>query len=260
VERFGGPWANPNLFGVMMATGLALALGVIFSIPDLSRRSFCIVLLCLGATVPLSYGVIQSYSRGAWLGLLLGVVYLVHRCFIIPPCIQKHRRSLRIVALSIVILFSWHLQPIEWRVLQRASNFINGDDFSRLIVLIEPVFNHQDVSPQPTAILCESYAPSCDCVNVLSQIRITTAATIPIFTSMSTETVVFVEICGDVPTVVPFSSRRIYVGTFSILIANGEVETVSDWNVASQVSVEQVLWLRMRSGIVSCRLVACAGR
>jgi O-antigen ligase len=82
--RWSGPWDNPNIYGVLMGTGAALAIGC--AIPHLEfkisnwktdrwRRLKMVFLLVVSGLI--ACGLLKSYSRGAWLATVLGTGYLV---------------------------------------------------------------------------------------------------------------------------------------------------------------------------------------
>jgi O-antigen ligase len=98
-QRWTGPWDNPNLYGVLMGVGVALAVGLLAS--GIWRRaetptcnlqpSTCNFLrrfssrvtrhashlLLLVAAALCAFGLLKSYSRGAWLGTACGLGFLV---------------------------------------------------------------------------------------------------------------------------------------------------------------------------------------
>jgi hypothetical protein len=87
VARRMGPWDNPNLYGMLMGSGMILATGLTFfslgwANASNSRWKFWSCFrsaLFLVAATALCYGLWKSYSRGAWLGACVGSVYLLIR-------------------------------------------------------------------------------------------------------------------------------------------------------------------------------------
>jgi O-antigen ligase len=73
--RWMGFWNNPNTYGMLMGAGmvLALALGLRGWRVDIRRW---ITILCLVTGGMLGVGLVMSYSRGAWLGAGMGLLYL----------------------------------------------------------------------------------------------------------------------------------------------------------------------------------------
>jgi hypothetical protein len=78
--RWMGLWDNPNTYGILMSTGITLAIGLIIKMVSggwrgtIYFKSFLVILLI--ATVMMSGGLIFSYSRGAWLGAVISLLYL----------------------------------------------------------------------------------------------------------------------------------------------------------------------------------------
>jgi O-antigen ligase len=126
--RWTGLWDNPNIYGMLMGAGLTLAIGLRagvrsseFGVRNKSKdsvlsqpaRSFAAVksairnpqsAILLVAAGMMGVGLIFSYSRGAWVGTAVGLLYLakVHGRFkwrwVLPPVL---------VAL-VVICFFWN--------------------------------------------------------------------------------------------------------------------------------------------------------
>ena len=153
-KRWQGPWRSPNLSGLLMATGLVLALGQTFNELALkSKRSnndFKTRLIWLSIYVAavglMTFRLCGSYSRGAWLGCLVGASYLgiwwwhgshqtvtltandqrvkdneiCHRCF---PFVV-------VAALSLFVLAFWNLRDSERPLLRRLFSWGNVNDFS----------------------------------------------------------------------------------------------------------------------------------
>ena len=114
-QRWSGPWDNPNTFGLLMGAGAVLTLGLtVFSYQwsVVSRRvsgarcqvsgvspsfkvsgwkmqirktgKWFLAFLCLVATMLIGRGLVHSYSRGAWVAAMCGVVYLIIRQLGLP--------------------------------------------------------------------------------------------------------------------------------------------------------------------------------
>src|ERR1035437_9150958 len=89
--RWAGPWDNPNTFGLLMGTGIALAVGLFiqsltFKVQGRETESrswklgvgkYAVVILCLLAAIFMARGLLHSYSRGAWFATLCGMVYFL---------------------------------------------------------------------------------------------------------------------------------------------------------------------------------------
>ena len=91
-HRWSGLWANPNMSGVLMAVGVVLAmgwavLGVRCQVSGAKkaesgkRKSEILhwiqIILLAAAAVLCGIGLVRSYCRGAWLGAVCGLAYLV---------------------------------------------------------------------------------------------------------------------------------------------------------------------------------------
>lgn len=76
MPRWIGLWGNPNTYGMLMGAGTMLAIGLLAQIPSLSGNSRFITLLI--SVLVMGVGLILSYSRGAWLGVLVGLLYFAN--------------------------------------------------------------------------------------------------------------------------------------------------------------------------------------
>lgn len=74
--RWSGPWDNPNTSGVLMGVGMVLAVGGLMSKVQSLKSNAYRALLLAAATV-MGVGLLKSYSRGAWLGAVLGLGLLM---------------------------------------------------------------------------------------------------------------------------------------------------------------------------------------
>ncbi len=143
--RWSGPWDNPNIFGLLMGTGVVLALGIMAaSFLMLSGKigKWSCALLCLLAAILMGRGLLHSYSRGAWLGTACGLAYLVVYGFgaFLPregsamhALISRFKKCwfpLSVVLLSAVILAFWHFRETNWHPAHRAFSAANAADFS----------------------------------------------------------------------------------------------------------------------------------
>jgi hypothetical protein len=83
--RWMGLWDNPNDYGVLMSVGLVLGIGLLAEIwsPEFAIRSYrrafsyrpllAILVISVGL---MGIGLLFSYSRGAWVGTVFGLLYL----------------------------------------------------------------------------------------------------------------------------------------------------------------------------------------
>jgi len=166
--RWSGPWDNPNLFGLLMAAGMVLAVGQ--GVQRLEAggwrleedrnwkckaREYGLAILCLVAAGVIGRGLLHSYSRGAWLAAFCGLAYLfwnlrrgstlltptlfprpsggegelLPRVSRIPRFPGNWLRIL-VILISVSVLCFWHFRRAEWRPARRAFSVANTADFS----------------------------------------------------------------------------------------------------------------------------------
>jgi len=168
-ERWSGPWDNPNIFGLLMGTGVLLAFGLGIRgwkmadgrskmadrnwKPGIGR--YAVVGLSLVSAGLMGRGLMHSYSRGSWLATLCGLACLVGSWFwrlssgegdeLQVSKMKGGKRKAKIVCISRfknywlpagVILFSVfvlsfsHFRQTEWYPVHRALSAGNQNDFS----------------------------------------------------------------------------------------------------------------------------------
>jgi len=145
--RWIGPCDNPNLYGLLMATGVMLDLGLaLYSAGVVSATgSWRIFWKCmkdallLAAAGLLCFGLWKSYSRGAWLGAGIGVLYLSiqwHKRHPIESTSQIRRIRVVVgiaVALTeLLVLFFWQFKHTESLTARRVVSVSNQNDLSWL--------------------------------------------------------------------------------------------------------------------------------
>jgi O-antigen ligase len=95
--RWSGFWQNPNIFGMLIGTGLVLGMALLLTScegpdgkvrPRVGYLTFLVFALCLLATA-----LVFSFSRGAWFSTLCGMLYL---------CRSAGRSSWRFVLLILL--------------------------------------------------------------------------------------------------------------------------------------------------------------
>jgi len=104
--------------------------------------------LCLTAITLAIYGCFKSYSRGAWLGTVCGLGYLIWNSahltpalsprraggegeeFILVSWIKRNRPALLVILLSAGVLGFWQLRFSESRLAHRLASVGNVNDFS----------------------------------------------------------------------------------------------------------------------------------
>jgi O-antigen ligase len=173
--RWTGPWENPNVFGLLMGLGVVLAVGGALRKAHGARREaratgrrgksgerraesvfrVACCLLWLAAAAVLVYGLLKSYSRGAWVGTALGIVYLLISAFknpistfspvrvfrvfrghrSLPAAPNSYLRSPNfffsaVFVLSLCVVAFWAMQGVEGTLGRRAVSVANANDFS----------------------------------------------------------------------------------------------------------------------------------
>lgn len=157
--RWNGLWDNPNTFGILTGCGAALAVGTLarifeFGVSGLKlaqvrfeSRSWKsevvgwmkVVFLIVVAGVML-FGLVKSYSRGAWLAFVVGTVFLGYQLFRFSDY-QVFRLSnfnsffrrwvpLMCILISIGVLAFWKFRHTEQLTTRRALSVANVNDFS----------------------------------------------------------------------------------------------------------------------------------
>ncbi len=151
VLRWCGVWDNPNLYGLLMGTGVVLAagLGIHGWQTECGRwKKILHTTLCLTAITLAIYGCFKSYSRGAWLGTVCGLVYLIWNSACLTPALsprrtggegedyilvswmKRNRLALLTLLLSAGVLGFWQLRFSESRLAHRLVSVGNVNDFS----------------------------------------------------------------------------------------------------------------------------------
>lgn len=134
--RWSGPWVNPNTSGVLMAVGVIIAVGegiYIFSLRTEQQKlmrtaqvraglMFAICLICC------TFGLMKSYSRGAWLATCAGLLFIGWK-----QCDSRLRKSavllLLICSCTLVSIF-WQYRNTDSRYAGRVFSAFNINDFS----------------------------------------------------------------------------------------------------------------------------------
>ncbi|HEY3760934.1 MAG TPA: O-antigen ligase family protein [Verrucomicrobiae bacterium] len=77
--RWMGLWDNPNDYGVIMSAGMLLAIGLRAGMQkeELRIKRLLPIILFVSAGM-MGVGLVMSYSRGAWLGTVAGLLYLAN--------------------------------------------------------------------------------------------------------------------------------------------------------------------------------------
>jgi O-antigen ligase len=152
--RWTGPWKDPNIFGLLMGAGLLLALnglaGVIvkFSLirKALNRvriaKEFFFANLYLLTLILFARGLLHSYSRGAWLGTIAGVLFMAIKITgkdVVYPAslfylqllwLKRNRIPLLCILFSVLVLSFWQLRFSNYLPIRRLFSMADVNDFS----------------------------------------------------------------------------------------------------------------------------------
>lgn len=140
--RWSGPLNNPNIFGLLTGVGMMLVFGYLFmAFENNSGHKRCLnafyIFLCTLGVILFGRALLNSYSRGAWSGASIGLLYLgIYKLRLQNS--KLHRWSPRNVVSLIVILLSvgvlvfWRILYFDYAaVISRALSIANRSDFSQ---------------------------------------------------------------------------------------------------------------------------------
>jgi O-antigen ligase len=162
--RWVGAWGDPNTYGMLMGMGFVFAFGLlvqILIIKNLAQRlrgqnvkARCLkdlitTFLCGFALLLITRGLLHSYSRGAWLGTLVALMYLCGAWLRIlrrespqsgtlsvfnirPISLLCGRGSLSwvVILTAAAVLAFWQFHQTELRPMRRLFSIANRNDFS----------------------------------------------------------------------------------------------------------------------------------
>jgi len=170
-RRWTGPWDNPNTFGMLMAVGVTLTAGQILSLftpHEVRAKMFRVrfqmsgvgktavatpqstggawwrrfkLLWYMVAALVCGIGLLKSFSRGAWVGAAVAVMYLVGQ-FITCQMSRapwQNKKQLRrnlplvptgVVVVSLLVLVFWNFHNTEHTAARRVLSVANVNDFS----------------------------------------------------------------------------------------------------------------------------------
>ncbi len=130
IARWVGVWDNPNLYGLLMGVGTILSFGFLVSS---WRRCGWWLLPCMVATGLCGLGLFKSYSRGAWLAVLVALIYLavqIAQSSSFAIWFRRHRFTLILLVTALSLLAFWQFRFSESRPAQRIFSVANPNDFS----------------------------------------------------------------------------------------------------------------------------------
>jgi len=137
--RWSGPWDSPNTFGVLMGAGAVLALGWVlrawrmgngkWQISNLLRWLFTTLLVA--AAGAMGVGLVKSYSRGAWVAVLVGLAYLAWQSRRSRGWQMANGKLWGMAAvIALLVIGFWSLRQAEGAIARRAYSIANANDFS----------------------------------------------------------------------------------------------------------------------------------
>lgn len=140
-RRWQGIWWNPNTFGMLMAVGVVMALGMMNAegrMQNPERWRWAKLALCFAGAVVMGVGLVKSYSRGAWLGVALGLGYLAYRAVQWPGYresrlagfLRRNWAPLGVLMVSVAVLGLWMRRDTENLPARRVLSVANVNDFS----------------------------------------------------------------------------------------------------------------------------------
>ncbi len=104
--RWMGLWDNPNIYGMLMGAGGTLAIGLLAA-NEKSEILNSKYNWFLGiAAFMLGVGLVMSYSRGAWLGTAIGLLYLAWAYGKLP-----WRLVLPVAVVAAAVIYFWGGTP-----------------------------------------------------------------------------------------------------------------------------------------------------
>jgi len=147
LRRWEGIWDNPNLYGLLMGVGMVLALGLLGACcpPQASggKKGFVsriVIALCLIAVGLCGFGLLKSYSRGAWLGTTLALAGLLWQWITlqvssgaqgpVTTFIRRNWLRIAILLLSSLVICFWQFRHTESPLVRRMFSVGNVNDFS----------------------------------------------------------------------------------------------------------------------------------
>jgi O-antigen ligase len=136
--RWTGLWVNPNTFGLLMAMGTVISVGLIRVTWNPGRWGSLNMLLYTAAAAATGVGLFHSYSRGAWVAFCCGLVSLDYHSdeasrLSQPKIISWIRRRallLVVAAFSVSTVAYWQFHDTQHRIVRRILSICNENDFS----------------------------------------------------------------------------------------------------------------------------------
>ncbi len=120
-HRWGGVWDDPNPYGLLMGTGMVLAIGLLAArLKTEGKRLEVTPIVLYIAAIMLGAGLVFSYSRGAWAAITIGMLYLA-------KVYGKFKWRYILPAVFIMAAVVW----IFWNTPQTSPWYLQRLDFGR---------------------------------------------------------------------------------------------------------------------------------
>jgi len=150
INRWEGIWNSPNHYGVLMGTGLVVAVGLMTVSCKVQgsrfARSWAFVtrpiarLILIAAGITCAVGLLKSFSRGAWLGTAGALALLLFQTLRhigtagaegrSVAALRRHWFALSTMCFSLMIVGFWQFRHTEQPLLRRMFSVANVNDFS----------------------------------------------------------------------------------------------------------------------------------
>lgn len=126
--RIAGLLGHPNGYGQLMSAFLPVLLVSVLVFDELGKK---LRLICLGALGIGLLALILSFSRGAWIGLVLSMMYVM-AAFPLSPRFRQHARGLfkRMVVLGLLGLLA--ISPLAPKIIKRFTGDDGDSAYSRI--------------------------------------------------------------------------------------------------------------------------------
>jgi hypothetical protein len=108
------------------------------------------------------------------------------------------------------------------------------------VVFVKDVLDDDNIAPQPAAVFGEDYPAVGHGPDVLAEVGVAAAASVPIFACMNPHAVFFSKASGYAPAVMSFASSLVGVRAFAVGVADGKVEPVSRLGLGAKKVVERI--------------------
>jgi O-antigen ligase len=145
-HRQQGPWEDPNVYGLLMSTGIVLAIGELFQQWRIEkcgvngyRRLEQVVRYCsIGFLSTVCYemlvGLLNSYSRGSWLAGSIGVLYITiwfgRHATRLSGRRARNAFKIALIILTVLSVACWRCRDVWPALIKRTTSLTNQNDLS----------------------------------------------------------------------------------------------------------------------------------